>query len=141
MRATKKFLDGFENAVNEFRCGENGVIYHELDVTLEEDNHNDWAIVLGWSPVDDISEDELDDFCKQIGYQLAVKIAFQPKNSGMQCDYDVDWLLPYDKQGNGDVEDCEWHLSDGDNFRKVIKDVVADWNKNKKKYIKMVTGE
>ena len=70
-----------------------------------------------------------------------MKIAFQPKNSGMQCDYDVDWLLPYDKQGDCDVEDCEWHLSDGDNFRKVIKDVVADWNKNKKKYIKMVTGE
>ena len=139
MRATKKFLDGFENVVKRLMDGEEGTFYWELNDA--DDNRNDWAIVLGWAPDDGNDETVEFDKCRQVGYSMAVKIAFQPKNYGLQCDYDLDWPLPYDRKGDGEVEDCEWYLSDGDNFRKVIKDVVADWNKNKKKYIKMVTGE
>ena len=48
------------------------------------DRKNAWAIVLGW---------------KDDGYgmeDLHAKLAYQPTNSMMQCDYDIDWLMPYD---------------------------------------------
>lgn len=135
MRATKEMLDGFEDAINELKTTYESVSYHYLNDA--NDAENDWAIVLGWAQNDDVDGEE-NDSCKQVGYQLAVKIAFQQSNSGMQCDYDIDWLLPYDKNGDCEVADCEWYLSDGDDFRKVLKNVVKDWNKNKKQYIKMV---
>lgn len=48
-----------------------------------------WAIVIGFY------EDE-----------LRCKLAYQTLNSIMQCDYDVDWLMPYNID-TGDVYDNE----------------------------------
>ena len=135
MRATEKFLNGFEESFNKLRNGEDGVYYWEIEDA--KDDNNVWAIVLGWAQ-DDSAEKTDDDKCKQDGWCLAVKIAFQSINAMLQCDYVWDWPLPYDKKGDGELADCEWYLSDSDDFRKVLKNVVADWNKNKKQYIKMI---
>lgn len=136
MRATKEMLDGFEDAIRQLIDGGQGVYYWTIDDA--NDDSNTWAIVLGWADDDGNDEVAETDKCNEVGWSLAVKIAFQSANCGMQCDYHIDWLLPYDKQGDGDVMDCEWYLSDSDDFRKVLKNVVKDWNKNKKQYIKMV---
>lgn len=52
------------------------------------------ALVVGW----------LDDDGKG-GCVPAAKIAVQPRNSIMQCDYDVDWDMPY--RDDGEVYDNE----------------------------------
>ena len=45
------------------------------------------------------------------------KVAYQPVNSIMQCDYDLDWEMPYDK-ATGEVDDTETDISS-------VKDI--DW--------------
>lgn len=50
------------------------------------DERNIWAIVLGWKDDDYGMTD------------LHAKLAYQPTNSLMQCDYDIDWLMPYDEK-------------------------------------------
>lgn len=67
-----------------------GTYYWYLDTT---DEQNNWAIVLGWMTYDGAEE-------------LCVKLAYQPNNSLMQCDYDIDWLMPYDEE-TGEVDDNE----------------------------------
>ena len=52
------------------------------------DKKNDYALVFGYD------EEEV----------LRGKVAFQPKNSIMQCDYEVDWNMPYNEE-TGDVDD------------------------------------
>ena len=45
-----------------------------------------WAFVLAWMDWDGTGE-----------WNLYGKVAYQPVNSIMQCDYDFDWLTPCDK--------------------------------------------
>lgn len=70
---------------------EGGCTYWYLDTNL---NGNDWAIVIGWSEVE------------RDTYELRMKVAFQPSNSIMQCDYDVDWMMAYDRI-TSEVYDCD----------------------------------
>ena len=63
----------------------------------------DIAIVLGWTngfDKDDPSKDKYQDDT----WRLAVKVGYQPSNSMMQCDYDIDFNLPYNPD-TGDVCD------------------------------------
>lgn len=127
----KDLYDGFAKAINQLKDGGDGVHYWKLANT----DGNIWAIVLGWA--EDDNEDDGMDKCHTVGYNVAVKIAFQPNNSMMQCDYSVDWQLPYDKE-SGEVEDCEWYLSDKDNPSEILDSILKDWNENKDNYLKMV---
>lgn len=129
---TKKDLYvGFEKAIDKLKNGGSGVYYWRLAYT----NGNVWAIVLGWA--EDDNEDDGTDKCHTVGYNIAVKIAFQPNSSIMQSDYSIDWKLPYDKE-SGEVEDCEWFLSDKDNSSEILDSVLKDWNENKDNYLKMI---
>lgn len=129
---TKKDLYvGFEKAIDKLKNGGSGVYYWRLAYT----NGNVWAIVLGWA--EDDNEDDGTDKCHTVGYNIAVKIAFQPNSSIMQSDYSIDWQLPYDKE-SGEVEDCEWFLSDKDNSSEILDSVFKDWNENKDNYLKMI---
>ena len=92
----KSLYDGFAKAVGQLKEGDNGVHYWKLANT----NGNIWAIVLGRTD---------DDY-------IAVKIAFQPNNSIMQC---------------------EWVLYDTDEPSKVLDDVLKNWNENKTRYLEM----
>lgn len=67
------------------------------------DGKNDWAIVLGWG--DGFEPDPSDD-CTDGTWRICAKLAYQSINSIMQCCYDIDWLMPYDKV-TGEVDDNE----------------------------------
>lgn len=69
-------------------------------VPLAEDGGMRHAIVVGWVDVDGTDE-------------LHAKVARQPTNSVMQCDYDVDWEMPYDP-ATGEVWDTDVAVSSDD---------------------------
>lgn len=62
---------------------------------VADDDENVYAIVLGW-----LDEDG------HAAWRLHAKVAYQSKRSIMQCDYDIDWLMPYDPM-TGDVWDTD----------------------------------
>lgn len=70
---------------------------------LHKNDKFTWAIVLAW-------DENVFNFGDKV---LFGKVAFQPNNSMMQCDYDVDWTMPYNKE-TGEVDDTEvsFHLED-----------------------------
>lgn len=86
-----KLLKEFTNAVEEMKKNhESGTYYWYLGF----DGKNNWAIVLGWS---DGFEPDATDPCMDGTWRLCAKMAYQHSNSIMQCDYDIDWLMPYDE--------------------------------------------
>lgn len=96
-----RLINKFTKAVEDMIWGKHSGTYHW---TLGRDeNGNDWAIVLGWA--DGFDTEENDD-CTLGTWRLCVKLAYQPWNSLMQCDYDIDWLMPYDEE-SGEVDDTE----------------------------------
>ena len=60
-----------------------------------------WAIVLSWFDYDGDGK-----------LSICGKVAYQSINNIMQCDYDIDWTMPYDER-TGEVDDTEV-LIDGD---------------------------
>ncbi len=80
---------------------EGGCTYWYLQGDIDPENN--WAIVIGWQ--DGYEPDPANPF-KDGEYQLCIKLAYQSRLSIMQCDFDVDWLMPMDE--NGEVDDtCE----------------------------------
>ena len=97
----EKMIQEFVNAVEDMKCTKfNGTYYWLLNT---DENDNDWAIVLGWA--DGYDAEEQDD-CTDGTWRLCAKLAYQSNKSIMQCDYDVDWLMPYNAE-TGDVDDNE----------------------------------
>ena len=91
----------FTKAVAEMRRTHgDGTYYWTLG---EDDKGNTWAIVLGWS---NGFEPDPNDDCMDGIWRICAKLAYQPNNSLMQCDYDVDWLMPYDEE-TMEVDDNE----------------------------------
>ena len=82
------------------------------------------SIVLGWT--DGFDAEEQDKYSDDT-WRLAVKVGYQPVNSMMQCDYDVDFNQVYDKE-TGDVYDTEICLYPDTNFEKVADDIVTEFN-------------
>lgn len=64
-----------------------------------DDRSNDWAIVMSYMDYDGDGNE-----------RLYAKVAYQPSNSIMQCDYDIDWIMPYD-YNTDDVWDTEISIS------------------------------
>ena len=85
-----------------------GIEYTHMMYLPANDPDNDWALVMSWMDYDEDGHP-----------QIYGKIAYQPKNSGMQ-EYDIDWLMPYDKE-TGEVFDTEARLD-------YIYDAVEWWN-------------
>ena len=85
------------------------------------------AIVLGWTQYPDEDDKNKDKYYDD-GFRLAVKVGYQPKNSIMQCDYDVDWLMPHDLQF-GDCIWAEYCITKNTNFEALAKDINtnASW--------------
>ena len=111
-----KLIKEFKKAVEDMRFNHpNGTYHWDLDV---DENNRVWAIVLGWA--DGYEADETDD-CMDGTYRLSVKLAYQPKNSIMQCDYDIDWEMPYDEI-SGEVDDTEVAIYPNDNL-----ELIIDW--------------
>ena len=87
---TKYFIE----AVKDMKTQKYGTYFWWLPM---DDDENNWAIVLGYS--DGFDEKEQDEFTDGT-WRLCAKFAFQSNNSTMQCDYDDDWLMPYDEETN-----------------------------------------
>lgn len=83
----------FMTAVAEMRRTHGAGTYYWI--LGEDDKRNTWAIVLGWS---NGFEPDPKDNCTDGTWRICAKLAYQPNNSLMQCDYDVDWLMPYDEE-------------------------------------------
>lgn len=97
----KRLVNEFVNAVSEMRKTHGNGTYSWI--LGEDDKGNNWAIVLGWA--DGFYEDPDDN--NTVGtWRLCAKLAYQPNNSIMQCDYDIDWLMPYDED-TGEVDNNE----------------------------------
>ena len=99
--------------------------FHTLEVNDKDINKN-VSIVLGWTngfDENDIDKDEYQDDT----WRLAVKVGYQPVNSMMQCDYDVDFNQVYDKE-TGDIYDSEIVLYKTTDFNTVAEQIVADYN-------------
>jgi hypothetical protein len=105
----------FTEAVQEMRRTHGYGTYYWI---LSEDNTNRWAIVLGWA--DGFEEDPADNNLDG-AWRICAKMAYQPINSIMQCDYDIDWLMPYDKE-TMEVDDNEVSIYPGTDLADVI-----DW--------------
>lgn len=112
----KQLVKEFKKAVEHMRRTHDNGTYHWYLHT--DENNNDWAIVLGWT--DGFEPDE-DDDCTDGTYRLCAKLAYQPHNSIMQCDYDVDWLIPYDEE-TMEVDDNEVSIHQNDNAEEIV-----DW--------------
>lgn len=112
----EKLIKQFTEAVEEMRRthGE-GTYYWNLDV---DDKRNQWAIVLGWQDGYDI---DAEDDCTDGTWRLCVKLAYQPTNSIMQCDYDIDWVMPYNEE-TGEVDNNEISIYPDYNATEII-----DW--------------
>ena len=112
----ENLIKQFQEAVEEMRKTHvDGTCHWELDV---DSKRNQWAIVLGWQ--DGYEEDKEDD-CMDGTYRLCAKLAYQPTNSMMQCDYDIDWLMPYNEE-TGEVDDNEVSIYSGYDATEII-----DW--------------
>ena len=114
-----KLVKEFANAIDNMRKTHENGTYHWILGTDENDNN--WAIVLGW--LDGFEADETDD-CMDGTWRLCSKLAYQPCNSLMQCDYDIDWLMPYDKE-SGEVDDTEIPIFS--NINMINIEEIIDW--------------
>ena len=99
--------------------------FHTVEMDDKGINKN-VSIVLGWT--DGFDENDIDkDKYQSDTWRLAVKVGYQPVNSMMQCDYDVDFNQVYDKE-TGDVYDTEISLYHDSDFEKVADDIVTEFN-------------
>lgn len=106
---------------------EQGGCYH-WKVYANTNDNKDISIVLGWTDGFDKNDPDKDKY-QDDTWRLAVKVGYQPSNSMMQCDYDVDFNLPYNPD-NGDVcDDCEYCIYETTNFEALAKDINqnASW--------------
>lgn len=117
-----KLVKEFTEAVKEMcRTHENGTYYWRLG----SDDKNDWAIVLGWA---DGFEEEPNDPCTDGTWRICAKLAYQPWNSMMQCDYDIDWLMPYDEE-TMEVDDTEVSIYHDTNLASVVDWLLKCWKR------------
>lgn len=72
-------------------------------------HRNRWAVVLGWGEEGN----------------LRAKVAYQTGNSAMQCDYDVDWLMPFD-ENDGEVWNTDVAIEDAEDARSTLPWLVAE---------------
>lgn len=108
MSVCKDAIDRIIVEVESLREMQTGCLYYNQKTN---DKKNNWAIVFGF----------IDDTDNVYG-----KIAYQPKNSIMQCDFDVDWIMPYSEE-TGEVYDTEMPIS----CKADIKDLFDEWEKYK----------
>ncbi len=81
------------------------------------------SIVLGWSGGFDKNEND-----KYIsnGFRLCAKVAYQPINSMMQCDYEIDFKQVYHRC-DGEFYDTEVVLYPDCDFESAAKSLIEDY--------------
>lgn len=90
--------------------------------------NNNWAIVLGWSDGFNDPEPDEDASYQYESYHICIKLAYQPDNSIMQCDYDVDWTMPYDET-TSNVDDTDMAIYPGDNIDSIVDSLLSAFDR------------
>ena len=116
----KELTEQISKAIKKMRSSHDNGTYHWY--FGQDDNNNDWAIVLGWQ--DGYEEDKNDD-CTVDTWRICIKLAYQPLNSMLQCDYDIDWLMPYNKK-NGGVYDTNYPIYPNSNVALYVHYLLKD---------------
>ena len=109
-----KLIKEFTNAVEDMKKTKCDGTYHWI--LGRDENDNDWAIVLGWA---DGFEEDKTDVCTDGTWRLCAKVAYQPWNSIMQCDYNIDWSMPYNEE-SGEVDDTEISIYPNTDLKETI---------------------
>ena len=116
---TKNF---FKDAIDTLMAQDdtNGVYYAPVS---HLDDGRDLCIVVGWvAGYGDGNEDYQRD-----GYTLCAKLAINIDD--LQCDYDVDWYMPWDDEGNvydtdmalsKDFDDADWYNQQAEIITKAL---------------------
>lgn len=65
-------------------------------------------IVIGWHNTDD-------------GYEIAWKIGMETRNNITQCDFDIDFIMPFDE--NGEVYDTVSLICNDENWDNLAKEM------------------
>lgn len=104
---------------------EQGGCYHWKVCSQGEQNI---AVVLGWTQFPDEDDSNKDKYYDD-GFRLAVKIGYQSSDSIMQCDYDVDFNLPYNPDTGDVCDDCEYCIYETTDFKSLANDINhnIDW--------------
>lgn len=97
---------------------EQGGCYH-WKVCANTDDNKDISIVLGWDYYGIESKERMDKYYDD-QFRLAAKVGYQPSNSIMQSDYDIDFNLPCTKE-NVVCDDCEECLYEDTDFEELAK--------------------
>lgn len=103
---------------------ESGGCYRFHTVEMDDKGINkNVSIVLGWQDGYDKGNDKYYDD----GYRLCVKVGYQPVNSMMQCDYNIDFYQICDKETD-DVYDTEIDLYPDSDFEHIAERIVTEFN-------------
>lgn len=87
---------------------------------LDKADGKRWAIAIAWMDWDNTND-----------WKLYAKVAYQPTNSIMQCDYDIDWIMPYNEE-TGEVDDTETEITD---IEKDVDWLLKEWERIRKEYV------
>lgn len=106
---------------------EQGGCYH-WKICANTDDNKDIYIVLGWTQFPDEDNSRKDKYYDN-SFRLAVKVGYQSSNSTMQCDYDIDFSLPYNPDTGDVCDDCEYCIYETTDFEALAKDInnKASW--------------
>ncbi len=110
--------------LDERKCG---CCYHEVACT---DEGTKLCIVVGWS--DGFEEAPAGTPRADDTWRICAKLAYQHANNVMQCDFDLDWTMPYNKD-TGEVDDTCTQVSGSRSEVKRLNEqarrVWKDWRK------------
>jgi hypothetical protein len=116
------FLSSAIKWLNEHKCG----CYFKK--VAETEGGTGLYIVIGWG--DGYEKAEPNTPNADDTYRICGKIAYQHSDNIMQCDYDWDWYMPYNKE-TGDVDDTDGMVEarqfDVDWLNKNAKRVWNEW--------------
>ena len=104
---------------------EQGGCCHFNTVEMDDKGINkNVSIVLGWT--DGFDAEEQDKYSDDT-WRLAVKVGYQPVNSIMQYDYDIDFNHVW-YENTGDVYETEAILYSDSNFESIAESLIKDFN-------------
>lgn len=115
------FIKNFANVARELAQLKEGCCHWLLET---DNNGNEWSIVLGWQ---DGYEENKEDEASDGTWHLCAKVAYQPRNSIMQTDYDIDWVMPYDED-SGDVWDTDITVYLNDNHKETVGWLIKQYD-------------
>ena len=98
----------------------NGVIYNPIK-RLDDGRY--LCLVFGWGE----GYDKDDTLIQRDGYTLCAKLAINIDD--LQCDYDIDWYMPYDDKGNVWDTDMSVDPHSWDWYDDQAKQIIEAYNK------------